>query len=261
MKKKKKLKWRDRFKKKIINIMAGFDIDELMSIKNAYQGQKFQWIKPDDKSRLAKVVTVTDVIPGKRMNTVNGVVQQYAAVLSDGSRIDTERLTNNLMMLHEEQEPMTMQEVLSIYQEPELDVKEVKQALPEDYKKDSTLPDQNTNPANMPISQLKNIDPSQLQQPQRNQQALQERTTVEIDTRSLFGMFEVKETSLNLKVDVPLPAKNLLKMMFTNSQDKDKFIEQLAAHINNSITPAAIQESVNKMMGYDKNKTNSEDGE
>lgn len=254
---KKKQKWRDRLKKKIANIMAGFDVDELMSIKNAYQGQRFQWVKPDKKERLAQVVTVTDIIPGRRLNTVNGVVQQYVAVLSDGARIDTESLTNNLMMLHEDQPPMSIQEVLSVYQEPALDVGELKEMLPEDMKKDSELPDQNVDPVNLPISQLKNLDPSQIPPPKRKAPA--ERQPMEVDTQSLFGMFEVKDTSVNLKVDVPLPAKNLLKMMFANSQNKDKFVEQLAAHINNSITLDAIKDSVSKMMGIDKNK--SENGE
>ena len=242
--------------------MAGFDIDELMSIKNAYQGQRFQWIKPDDKKRLAQVVTVTDIIPGKRMNTINGPVQQYRAVLSDGSAIDTEGLTNNLMMLHEDQQPMSMAEVLSIYQEPAIELAEIIQQLPPDLKEYSQLPNQQVDPVNMPISELKTLDPNNIPQIKRKDTELESfRQAQHVDTQTLFGMFEVKDTELLLKVKVPLPTKNLLKMMFANSQNKDKFIEQLAAHINNNITLDSIRESVTKMMGQDKNKPDSNDGE
>lgn len=227
--------------------MAGFDIDELMSIKNAYQGQRFQWVKPPDKNKLATVVSVTDVIPGKRMNTVNGPVQQYRAVLSDGSSIDTESLTNNLMMLHEDQAPMSIAEVQSIYMDPGLDVVALKETLPADMKAISDLPNVNT-----PISQLQNLKQSQTQQQIPTQPT--ERQQISIDTRNLFGMFTVDDSIVNLKLTVQLPAKNLLKMMYSNSGDKDQFVEQLAAHINNSITLDAIKASVQTMMGHDKNK-------
>ena len=142
-----------------------------------------------------------------------------------------------------------------------MDKGEIKEKLPEDLKELSDLPNENVNPANMPISQLKTLDRSQLDQLRSSptQTQANPRETIAIDTQTLFGMFEVKDTQVNLKVEVPLPAKNLLKMMYVNSQDKDKFIEQLAAHINNSITLDAIKASVNTMMGHDKKK--STDGE
>jgi hypothetical protein len=229
--------------------MAGFDIEELMSIKNAYQGQRFQWIKPpaSERQKLGTVVTVIDVIPGRRVNTVNGPVQTYLAVLSDQSRIESEALTNNLMMLHEDQPPLTRDEVLSIYVEPELDLEAVKKDLPDDLQSLSTL---QASPKNQgaPGQDDSTFAPGSSSQP------VQQRQQVPIDTKGLFGMFSVEETDVNLKVSVQLPAKNLLKMMFANSQDKEQFLDQLSAHINNSITLDAIKASVRTFMGQDKKK-------
>jgi hypothetical protein len=42
--------------------------------------------------------------------------------------------------------------------------------------------------------------------------------------------------------------------MYTNSQDKEQFLDRLALYINNSITPATIKESLKKIMGSDKKK-------
>lgn len=221
--------------------MAGFDIDELMSIKNAYQGQRFQWIKPaaNEKAKLATVVTVTDVVPGPRVNTLNGPSQRYIAVLSDNTKLDTEHLSSNLMMLHEDQQAMTLAEVQSIYMEPSLDIDAVKSSLPTDMQALSTL---SNTPSPQAVNQTPFTDISPI------------RTNAPVDTKGLFGMFSVEDTEILLKLSVKLPAKNLLKMMYSNSQDKDQFVDQLSAHINNSITQDAIKIAIGVMMGQDKKK-------
>lgn len=222
--------------------MAGFDIDELMSIKNAYQGQRFQWIKPaaNERAKLATVVTVTDVVPGPRVNTINGPSQRYIAVLSDHTKLDTEHLTSNLMMLHEDQQAMTVAEVQSIYMEPSLDLEAVNSSLPTDMQALSTLSNAPSLQTSVASSLTSDTQPT--------------RTIAPVDTKGLFGMFSVEDTELLLKLSVKLPAKNLLKMMYTNSQDKDQFIDQLSAHINNSITQDAIKIAIGVMMGQDKKK-------
>lgn len=234
--------------KKIKNLMAGFDIEELMSVKNAYQGQKFQWVKPppQDKTKLATVVTVVDVIPGRRINTVNGPSQRYMVQLSDKTQIDSEDLTNRLMMLHDDQPPMSMAEVMSIYAEPELDVNAIKSSLPVDMQSLSTL-DVLTK-----LTVPETLQPKSAPEP--TVQTPSSREVAKVDTKGLFGMFSVEETDVNLKVTVELPAKNLLKMMLANSQDKEQFIDQLSAHINNSITLDAIKASVRTFMGQEKKK-------
>ena len=83
----------------------GYDIDALMAVKDSFQNQNFQWVKTKDRSKLGKVVKVTDIAPGR-----NG----YVAQLSDGSTIATDRLTSDLLMLMDEQPVLSMTEIMSI---------------------------------------------------------------------------------------------------------------------------------------------------
>lgn len=233
--------------------MTGYDVDELMSIKNAYQGQKFQWIKPlaTEKHKLATVVTVTDVVPGRVMKTQSGPVQRFVAILSDQSQVDSEALTNHLMMLHEDQPPLTMAEVQSIYMDPGLDLDAIKADLPSELRELSNLP--NSNQADRPTPNPAPQRPDFAPTPQGVDQS-SVRQTIPLDTKGLFGLFALEDSNINLKIDVKLPSKALLKMMFENSQDKDQFIDQLSAHINNSITLDDIKGSVRNYMGQDKKK-------
>lgn len=227
--------------KKFNNLMAGFDIDELMSVKNSYQSQKFQWVKTNEPKKLGTVVTVNDVIPGKRLNTINGPMQRYNAILSDGTSIDTEDLTSNLMMLLDDQPPMTMAELISINQDAGVDLNAVKADLPPDLQELSTLPA--SSPKNQGIA-----NPMELGTvPGRNMRPA-------VNPKDIFGLFSVEDTNLNLSVSVKMPSKPLLKMMYSNAQDKEQFLNQLSYYINNSITQAAIQESVKRMFGQGKNK-------
>lgn len=220
--------------------MAGFDIDELMSVKNSYQSQKFQWVKTNDNKKLGTVVTVNDVIPGKRLNTINGPMQRYNAILSDGTSIDMEDLTGRLMMLMDDQLPMTIPELLSINQDVGVDLSAVKADLPADLQELSTLP---TTPKNQGVA---GHDDSGFS-PGRN-------AGLAVNPKDIFGLFSVEDTNLNISVVVKMPSKPLLKMMYSNAKDKEQFLNQLSAYINNSITQAVIQESVKRMFGQDKNK-------
>jgi hypothetical protein len=70
----------------------------------------------------------------------------------------------------------------------------------------------------------------------------------------LFGMFSLEQTDLSLNISVKLPAKTLLKMMYTNSQNKEEFLDKLAAYINNTVTVDAIKSSMRKSLDPDKKK-------
>jgi hypothetical protein len=222
--------------------MAGFDIDELMSVKNSYQSQKFQWVKTNDQKKLGTVVTVNDVIPGKRLNTINGPMQRYNAILSDGTSLDTEDLTSRLMMLLDDQPPMTILELLSINLDAGVNTEEIKAALPADLKELSTL-----KPSAPQLNQgAPGHDDSKFG-PGRNMGPA-------VNSKDIFGLFSVEETNLNLSILVKMPSKPLLKIMYSNAQDKEQFLNQLSVYINNSITQMAIHDSVKRMFGLDKNK-------
>ena len=205
------------------------DIEELMAIKNTFQGNKLQWIKTQDRSKMGKIVSVVEIEPGNR--------GKYIAQLSDGSRIDTDRLSSDLMMLMDDQPALSMAEIQSINYIPSLsDSNDIAPGIPEEFKNDlinaakEKPPIQATIPAPIP--------------------------TTLVDAGDLFGMFALEDTELALTISIKLPSKNLLKMMYTNSQDKEQFLNRLSMYINNSVTTNSIKDSLVKSFGQDKKKKN-----
>jgi hypothetical protein len=206
--------------------MNNYDIDTLVQIKSSFQSNKFQWIKTNDRSKLGTVVEVRDVLPGRN--------NRFIAVLSDGSRLDTDEVSSNLMMLTDDQTAMSMQEVLSINYIPSLsDDLKVSADLPQDYASEIlTKPE----PVSSPVKAV-NPDP---------QATVTEPSKVSVDTTDLFGMFSLEDTDLELTVRVKLPAKELLKMMYANSKNKDEFLTKLSNYINNSVTSDSIKKTMKK---------------
>ena len=199
------------------------DIEELMAIKNTFQGNKLQWIKTQDRSKMGKIVSVAEIEPGPR--------GKYIAQLSDGSRIDTDRLSSDLMMLMDDQPALSMAEIQSINYIPSLsDANGIAPGIPDEFKNDliNAAKDKPPVPATIP--------------------------TTLVDAGDLFGMFALEDTELALTISIKLPSKNLLKMMYTNSQDKEQFLNRLSMYINNSVTTNSIKDSLVKSFGQDKKK-------
>ena len=203
------------------------DIEELMAIKNTFQGNKLQWIKTQDRSKMGKIVSVVEIEPGNR--------GKYIAQLSDGSRIDTDRLSSDLMMLMDDQPALSMAEIQSINYIPSLsDANGIAPGIPNEFKNDLINAAKEKPPLPAPI-------PAPI-------------PTTLVDAGDLFGMFALEDTELALTVSIKLPSKNLLKMMYTNSQDKEQFLNRLSMYINNSVTTNSIKDSLVKSFGQDKKK-------
>lgn len=203
------------------------DIEELMAIKNTFQGNKLQWIKTQDRSKMGKIVSVVEIEPGNR--------GKYIAQLSDGSRIDTDRLSSDLMMLMDDQPALSMAEIQSINYIPSLsDASGIAPGIPDEFKNDliNAAKEKPPVPATIPAPI----------------------PTTLVDAGDLFGMFALEDTELALTVSIKLPSKNLLKMMYTNSQDKEQFLNRLSMYINNSVTTNSIKDSLVKSFGQDKKK-------
>ena len=203
------------------------DIEELMAIKNTFQGNKLQWIKTQDRSKMGKIVSVVEIEPGNR--------GKYIAQLSDGSRIDTDRLSSDLMMLMDDQPALSMAEIQSINYIPSLsDANGIAPGIPDEFKNDliNAAKEKPPVPATIPAPI----------------------PTTLVDAGDLFGMFALEDTELALTISIKLPSKNLLKMMYTNSQDKEQFLNRLSMYINNSVTTNSIKDSLVKSFGQDKKK-------
>ncbi|CAB4218105.1 hypothetical protein UFOVP1604_2 [uncultured Caudovirales phage] len=198
--------------------MNNYDIDTLVAIKSSFQSNDFQWIKTNDKTKLGKVVQVRDVLPSR-----NG---RFMAILSDGTQLDTDRVSSDLMMITEDQKPMSMAEIQSINYIPSLN---------EDFKVSEEIPAE---------FRAEVIAPKQIA-PQPAQPA---QLKVSNDPGDLFGMFSLEDTDLALSVKIKLPSKNLLKMMYSNSKNKEEFLTKLSDYINNNVTADSIKKTMKKML-------------
>ena len=197
--------------------MNNYDIDTLVAIKSSFQSNDFQWIKTTDRTKLGKVVQVRDVMPSR-----NG---RFMAVLSDGTQLDTDRVSSDLMMVTEDQQPMSMAEIQSINYIPSLNEDfKVTEEIPAEFRSEIIAPKQIAPPA----------QPAQLK--------------VSTDPGDLFGMFSLEDTDLALSVKIKLPSKNLLKMMYSNSKNKEEFLTKLSDYIKNNVTADSIKRTMKKML-------------
>lgn len=197
-----------------------FDMDTLIAIKSSFQANEFQWIKTNDPAKVGKVVTVRDVVPGR-----NG---RFVAILSDGTQLDTDLVSSDLMMITDDQQPLSMAEIRSINYVPSLS------------EEQAVSPDIPAEFADM-ITQTPPVRPET--------QAKPAEAKVSVDPGDLFGMFSLEDTDLNLSVKLKLPSKNLLKMMYTNAKNKDEFLTKLSNYINNSVTVDSIKKTMKKSLG------------
>ena len=221
----------NKLKKILHKIMNGYDIDTLIAVKSSFQSNKFQWIKTNDPNKMGKVVEVRDVVPGR-----NG---RFLAMLSDGSQIDTDMVSSNLMMLADGQDPLSFDEIRSINYIP---------SLSEEVKVSSDIPTEF-------VDEIKAQAPQPVlgAQPAQTVQA-PSKVQVDVDPGDLFGMFSLEDTDLNLSVRIKLPSKTLLKMMYQNSKNKEEFLTKLSNYINNNVTVDAIKKTMKKALAGDTKK-------
>lgn len=194
--------------------------DKLISLKQNFTGQKFQWIKPDRPELLAKVVKCRDV----------DVMHdgRFIVIFDDGSKIDSTKLNSNLLMLHGDMSPLTREEVESIY---------------------GTKPKTPTNP---PISPgIAQSNPA-LTNMVNSAQPIETRPTqsqpVAASRPNMFAMFNAEESTLTLNLKVRVPERRLLKMMYLKAEDKEKFVSELAEHLHMMINKQVVKDSVQAIL-------------
>jgi len=211
--------------KKLLNRIKkalGMDIDAIMSLKNSFQNQKFQLVKGAPSTRLGKVFEVMDVNQNR---------SGFYVELNDGTKLSVDTLNSDYMMLMDEQQPLTAVEIQSI----NIDSYPISNTVNPPEITDFGI----TSTSTAPVTKSIGSEPT--------------RQTAS-STTDLFGMFSLEETQLNISIKVNLPNKNLLKVMYQNSQNQLDFVNKLSSHINNSVTADSIKESLWKMLDPDKKK-------
>jgi hypothetical protein len=195
-----------------------FDEQKLISLKQNFTSQQFQWIKTDRPELIGKLVKCRDVQP-----TPDG---RFMVFFDDGSKIDSTKLNSNLLMIMGETQPLSRVEIDSIY--PQSKVR-------------STITQTPTVPISGPISIPPDLAPPVKADPPTP-------VTPPVQKSNMFVMFNSEPTEISIDLDVKLPEKKLLKMMYSGAEDKDKFVSELADYLLEMINKKAVTDSINKML-------------
>lgn len=187
--------------------------EQLISYKQNFTNEKFQWIKTSDPTLIGKLVTCQDVQP--KGNTI-------VAIFDDGSSVPVHRITNDLMMIHGDMQPMTKSEVQSI--------------------NGPIVPPASSEKHN-PLPIAKGLEPVE-NEPKLNVGSNVKHETVE----NPFKMFNSDETDFLFKLKIKLPDRKLLKMMYNNAEDKNTFLSQLSEYVHETLTLNTIEDSLKSML-------------
>jgi hypothetical protein len=194
--------------------------EKLISLKENFTGQKFQWIKTNRPELLGKVVRCRDVDPGP-----GGT---FLIMFDDGSKIDSTKLNSDLMMIHGDMQPLSRGEVEMIYgskKEPKLGLKP------------NVQPTQTSAPV---IEQT--ITPPQ------PEAIRSEPVRPAAPSSNMFEMFNSDETQISIGLKVKLPDRKLLKMMYSSAENKEKFLNELAEYLYSKINKQVIKESMQQVL-------------
>jgi len=190
------------------------DTEKLISLKENFTGQKFQWIKTDRPELLGKCVKCRDVQPfGDR----------FMVTFDDGSKIDSSRLNSDLLMLHGDMEPLSRSEVESIGGGAKMQ-----------------KPAQPVAPQQQLVNSVPGANPSLAQPVAQNQQV--------VPKPNMFAMFNSEESQISVNLTVKLPDRKLLKMMYTSAEDKDKFLSELAEYLHGMINKQVVKDSMQSVL-------------
>jgi hypothetical protein len=203
--------------------------EKLISYKQNFTGQKFQWIKTPRPELIGKVVKCRDVqIQGNRL----------IAIFDDGSSIVADNLNKDLMMVHGDSQPLSKEEVQSL-QRPRPSATTME--APDGAKPLTHVAPTTPQPATAPAAEPRVFTPAVVATPAVNP----------------FEMFNSDETDLAMKIRIKLPDKKLLKMMYNNAEDKAKFLNQLSDYVQKSLTRDIIQNSLTTVLDPKKPQKNT----
>jgi hypothetical protein len=195
--------------------------DQLIGYKQNFTGQKFQWIKTNKLELLGKVVTCRDVQPAGG---------SAIAVFDDGSSIDVKRLNNDLMMIMGDMQPLSKEEVTSIYSPPP----------PLNDKKDPIQNNQASGASRVESRIQMDVPPAE---------PINQKVNASNSTKANpFEMFSSEYSEFSIKMNIKLPDKKLLKLMYNNAENKQEFLEQLADYVSSSINNSIVLDSLCKML-------------
>lgn len=197
-------------------------------------GNDFQCIEgPND--RLGNVYKIIDVEPNR-----SGVL---FALLNDSTRVLIDKINSDYFMITEQTPRMPPQNIRDSKIIPK--ISEAGSAMPE-------------------LAQLATVTPTQVQptavqtdiiRPEYNI-PVQAAQPVQASAPSvdIFGMFASSKLNFQLQMDIILPPLSLLQTMYSQSIDKEDFMNKLASYIYSNITMDTIKAAAIKKLTKSKKK-------
>ena len=196
--------------------------DKLIALKENFTGQRFQWIKTPRPELLGKVVKCRDVDFGP-----GGT---FVVTFDDGSKIDSTKLTSNLLMIHGDMQPLSKGEVESINgPKPSLGINQ-------------------TPPPTAKVSPIAPVSEPQIEPRAQAEPRPQFNPVTPAATVNMFEMFNSDETQISIGLKVKLPDRKLLKMMYISAENKDKFLAELSEYLYSKINKQVIKESMQQVL-------------
>ena len=198
--------WKNFSKTK--NTTKEMDENRLMSLMENFTGQKFQWVKTDKPEILGKVV---------KCRTIEPRGDRFMVLFDDGSSIDSAFLNKNLFMIHGDMEPLSREEVEAIAGPTKpIEAKPTPPAPPQDRRiQEGVFPQ---------VAPVFSVSATPVS--------------------NMFDMFGAEESNISIALSVKLPDKKLLKMMYQNAENKDKFLDELSDYMQRMINKQVIKDSV-----------------
>lgn len=225
--------------KKIASIFTSKKTSEDMneqryaSLMENLRGRKFQWIRPDNASLIAKVVRCRDIQP-----YAGG--ERFMVFFDDGSKVDSTKIGTHLNMISDESEILSVDQVTSIHahlgKAPIPSARSTEPgpiSIPGELKEFQSTP---SSPKDGPRGPHPRPEPLPKQ------------------SVNMFTMFNSEPSDIDIRLTVKIPDKKLLKLMYSSADDKEKFKSELAEYLISMINKQVIMSSVEDMLSVPKPK-------
>ena len=188
--------------------------------KSQYLGKSYQWTRPINNEAVGDVVRIVDV-------KMRG--DMVIAVFNAGTPVNID-LINNHLQPYSGMDPAMPPPV------SEMPGQQNPIPIPEDLKQYESLNQQQQQPANA-IS----FSSPQQQQVQPTMPPVKKKS-------ELFALFQSEEKNINIPLRIKMPDIALVKMMYNNAADKDKFLGELAEYIIDGITVETAKEAMSTIL-------------
>lgn len=208
-------------------------IQRTSTYKSMYNGNEFQCMNgaPDKLGRIFKII---DIEPDR-----NG---RLFALLNDSSRISVDQLNRDFSMITEQTPALRLDQVKSVSDYPKIvEVGNVPEIIADLNKAKKNLPDDIDKSVVDPLAGLRREGQGQQSNTLIKNEVI---TTKKVNPTDIFGMFSSSKVNLNLSIEITMPPISLLQIMYSQSVDKDDFLEKFSQYIYSNITMDAIKTAV-----------------